>query len=152
MQAVFGLDPEGPTVQEVGSVACLEGRLLTFPNILQHRVAPFSLLDTTRPGHRKILALFLVDPGLRIISSTNVPPQQREWWSEEIAKSFARTGTKLGKLSAELKEKVFESVEDFPIGMEEAKKIRERLMEERKRYVVDQEAAFENETFSLCEH
>lgn len=152
MQAVFGLDPDGPTIQGLGSVACLEGRLLTFPNILQHQVAPFSILDTTQPGHRKILALFLVDPGLRIISTANVPPQQREWWSEEVVRTFAQSGTKLSKLSTELKQKVFEGVDDFPIGIEEAKEIRKQLMEERKRYVVDQKTNFEMDSFSLCEH
>ena len=76
---------------------------------------PFKLADPTKPGHRKILALFLVDPNIRIISTANVPPQQREWWAEEVAKN----GGALGKLSAELKEQVFEKVDDFPIGMEE---------------------------------
>jgi hypothetical protein len=80
MSAVFGCEPDGPAVQEVGSVLCKEGRLLTFPNILQHRILPFKLADATKPGHRKILALFLVDPGIRIISTANVPPQQRDWW------------------------------------------------------------------------
>ncbi|KAJ6184217.1 hypothetical protein N7519_005518 [Penicillium mononematosum] len=59
------------------------GRLLTFPNTLQHRVSPFSLADNTKPGHRKILALFLVDPNLRIISSANVPPQDELWWKRK---------------------------------------------------------------------
>jgi hypothetical protein len=152
MEAVFGLDSEGPAVQEVGSVACIEGRLLTFPNILQHQVQPFKLADPTKPGHRKILALFLVDPGIRVISTANVPPQQRHWWSEGVIRDFAKHGEGFAKLSAELKEKVFESVDDFPIGMEEAKDIRLQLMEERKRYVVHQKEEFEKTTFSLCEH
>jgi len=81
-----------------------------------------------------------------------VPPQQREWWSERIIKDFAKSGTKLAKLSAELKEKVFDSVDDFPIGLDEAKEIRLKLMEERRHYVVSQNSAFENVSFSLCEH
>jgi len=125
---------------------------LTFPNILQHRVQPFKLADPTKPGHRKILALFLVDPGIRIISTANVPPQQRDWWSESVVKDFAKSGKALGKLSPELKDKVFESVDDFPISMEEAKEIRLRLMEERKKYVVQNVRAFESHEFSLCEH
>ena len=139
-------------MQEVGSVVCKEGRLLTFPNILQHQVQPFKLADPTKPGHRKILALFLVDPGIRIISTANVPPQQRHWWSEGVTKAFANSGEAIGKLSAELKEKVFEDVEDFPIGMEEAKEIRLQLMDERKNYVTEQGRNFERLTFSLCEH
>ncbi|KAL4761383.1 DUF4246 domain-containing protein [Aspergillus foveolatus] len=62
--------------QDLGSVDTKEGRLLTFPNTLQHRVSLFFLADRSKPGHRKILALFLVNPHHRIISSANVPPQR----------------------------------------------------------------------------
>ncbi|KAB8276593.1 hypothetical protein BDV30DRAFT_235665 [Aspergillus minisclerotigenes] len=78
LQAVFGFGNDtsgyGETnvTQELGSVLCQEGRLLTFPNTVQHRVSSFSLADRSKPGHRKILALFLVDPHRRIISSANV--------------------------------------------------------------------------------
>ena len=65
LPAVFGCEDGGPGLQFVGSVDTREGRLLTFPNILQHQVQPFSLVDPSKPGHRKILALFLVDPHLR---------------------------------------------------------------------------------------
>jgi hypothetical protein len=135
-------------------VACTEGRLLTFPNILQHRVLPFSLADRTKPGHRKILALFLVDPNIRIISTANVPPQRRDWWAEAILEDFAvhKRNDAFGKLSQEISDKVFESVDDFPIGMREAKEIRLKLMEERKNYVVESNNAFEFNEFSLCEH
>jgi hypothetical protein len=78
LQDVFGCQNDEAAVQEVGSVLCKEGRLLTFPNILQHQVQPFELADKTKKGHRKILALFLVDPGIRVISTANVPPQQRD--------------------------------------------------------------------------
>jgi hypothetical protein len=88
-----------PAVQQVGAVLCTEGRLLTFPNILQHQVQPFTLADPTKNGHRKILALFLVDPGIRIISTANVPPQQRDWWSEGVTRSFAKSGKAFDKLS-----------------------------------------------------
>jgi len=107
--------------ENLGSVACTEGRLLTFPNLLQHRVEPFSLADPTKPGHRKILALFLVDPNIRIISTANVPPQQKSWWSEIVIKDFAKRGTKLGTLSPEIQEKVFESVDEFPISLTEVR-------------------------------
>jgi hypothetical protein len=125
---------------------------LTFPNILQHRVQPFKLADPSKLGHRKILALFLVDPGIRIIGTANVPPQQRDWWSESVIMDIAKTGKALAKLSPELKDKVFENVDDFPISVEEAKEVRLSLMEERKKYVVQNVAAFEEHEFSLCEH
>jgi hypothetical protein len=52
----------------------------------------------------------------------------------------------------ELKDKVFESVDDFPISMDEAKKLRLELMQERKNYVSEQLKNFEEIEFSLCEH
>ncbi|KAL4770703.1 hypothetical protein BDW60DRAFT_208797 [Aspergillus nidulans var. acristatus] len=80
LQQIYGFpeDVDGsnevPITQDLGSVDTKEGRLITFPNTLQHRVSPFSLADPSKPGHRKILALFLVDPHRRIISSANVTP------------------------------------------------------------------------------
>lgn len=49
-------------LQEIGSIATPNGRLLAFPNTLQHRVEPFELIDKTKPGHRRFLVLWLVDP------------------------------------------------------------------------------------------
>lgn len=149
---IYGCAQDGPAVQEVGSILCKEDRLVTFPNILQHQVQPFKLEDPKKPGHRKILALFLVDPKIKIISTANVPPQQREWWSELVENVFSSSEVGLSKLSNELKDKVFEEVEDFPIGMDEAKEIRLKLMDERKGFVLNHGAAFERNIFSLCEH
>jgi hypothetical protein len=52
----------------------------------------------------------------------------------------------------ELKDKVFESVDDFPISMDEAKKLRLELIHERKNYVSEQSRNFQKIRFSLCEH
>ncbi|WP_460807529.1 DUF4246 domain-containing protein [Micromonospora zhanjiangensis] len=76
LRDVYGLDDEDPLNQVLGSVPTGAGRCLAFPNILQHRVSPFRLADPTRPGHRKILAFFLVDPSVTIVSTADVPPQQ----------------------------------------------------------------------------
>ncbi len=54
VQAVFGLDNDAPLCQPVGSVTCLQGRVVCWPNTLQHQVQNFSLVDKTRPGHRKV--------------------------------------------------------------------------------------------------
>ncbi|THX92187.1 hypothetical protein D6D08_02679 [Aureobasidium pullulans] len=117
-------------VQSLGSVLCKEGRLLAFPNVLQHNVGSFKLENSTKPGERKILALFLVDPHVRILSTSKVPPQQKHWWEKDLREK--REGVeKLNTLPNELMEKVFEDVRDFPISMDEAKEIREALMEER---------------------
>ena len=76
LREVYGLEDEDELNQLLGSTSTPAGRCLAFPNILQHRVSPFRLTDPTRPGHRKILAFFLVDPSERIVSTSDVPPQQ----------------------------------------------------------------------------
>lgn len=134
-------------MQEIGRVVTKEGRLLAFPNVFQHRVAPFSLQDPSNPGHRKILALFLVESNCRIISTANVPPQQKDWWSPEI-----RDSERLAKLPKEIVDKVVEDVEDLPISLAEAKKIRLELMEERKVYVDEVNEDIQSATFFFCEH
>ncbi|MEU7062675.1 DUF4246 domain-containing protein [Streptomyces sp. NPDC046161] len=80
LREVYGLEDEDALNQVLGSASTPEGRCLAFPNILQHRVSPFRLTDPSRPGHRKILAFFLVDPSEKIVSTSDVPPQQP--WSE----------------------------------------------------------------------
>ncbi|MFB9738870.1 DUF4246 domain-containing protein [Streptomyces sp. NPDC057386] len=76
LRDVYGLEDEDALNQVLGSVETPAGRCLAFPNVLQHRVDSFRLADPTRPGHRKILVFFLVDPSERIVSTSDVPPQQ----------------------------------------------------------------------------
>ena len=47
---------------------------------------------------------------------------------------------------------MYEFVDDFPIGMEEAKEFRIQLMNERKAVVDESNKGFDSHTFSLCEH
>jgi len=107
-----------------------------------HRVGPFKLANRTKPGHRKIVALFLVDPNTKMISTAHVPCQQQEWWwgNQQI----------LG-LPIKLQDHILKNV-DFPFSLEEAKTLRLELMMERKAFVLDHGKAFESSTFSLCEH
>ncbi|KAF8202924.1 hypothetical protein BJ912DRAFT_942328, partial [Pholiota molesta] len=113
---IYGCRLDGPSVQDVGGVDTREGRLLTFPNILQHRVGPFELANPTKPGHRKIVALFLVDPNIKVISTAHVPCQQQEWWHRILPR--------------ELQDHILGDV-DFPISLQEAKELRQELMKER---------------------
>lgn len=153
---IFGLDPdsaynENNITQMLGDVDTRQGRLLTFPNSLQHQVSPFALADRTKPGHRKILALFLIDPHLSIISSGNVPPQQEGWWKEqqEIVHKLLSKGL---RLPLELQNMANKNLEATPITMEEAKQYRKELMEERSSQSQEQNQRFENGAFNLCEH
>ncbi|MEU9595021.1 DUF4246 domain-containing protein [Streptomyces sp. NPDC048219] len=80
VREVYGLENEDALNQVLGSASTPAGRALAFPNVLQHRVGSFRLVDPSRPGHRKILAFFLVDPSQNIVSTSDVPPQQP--WSD----------------------------------------------------------------------
>ncbi|EFQ99111.1 hypothetical protein MGYG_02124 [Nannizzia gypsea CBS 118893] len=147
LKVVFGVEDEYCTAQEIGSVLCKEGRLITFLNTLQHRVRPFELEDPTKPGHRKILAMFLVDPNIRIISTANVPAQREDWWKEQVPLDRA-----LGKLPMELFDEVVSHLDNFPMTMKEAKGLRLELMEERKTVISDHNNEFTSHGFGLCEH
>lgn len=154
LQTVFGFGDEvegngnnHDITQDLGAVACKEGRLLTFPNTVQHRVSPFSLVDPSKPGHRKILALFLVDPHRRTISSANVPPQREDWgYERQNAVNQA-----LANLPAELQDIVQGDLEPL-MTMEKAKEYRLELMEERGLRSGKHNLHFEAGDFHLCEH
>lgn len=141
----YGVEPgvdDDSTVIEQGRVLTREGRLLVFPNVYQHRVGSFELADKTKAGHRKIVALFLVDPETPVISTANVPPQQLHWSNTEAIS---------GRLPPELAEIVYAQV-GCPYSLEEAKKLREELIEERKALDVSADKCVTNRDWSFCEH
>jgi len=153
---VFGCDETA--VQTIGDVETREGRLLSFPNILQHRVSSFELADPTKPGHRKIVALFLVDPNIKVTSTAYVPCQQQEWWWEVVmarkdkVTMEQRQKSSVSNVPIELQDNILRNV-DFPFSMEEAKVLRLELMEERSAFVMRNTDSFENcFKISLCEH
>ncbi|KAI4219368.1 MAG: hypothetical protein L6R40_008726, partial [Gallowayella cf. fulva] len=129
VQQIYGFENGDPTIQNLGRVLTRESRLLCFPNVMHHRISPFRLTDPSKPGHRKILALFLVDPHVKIISTENVPPQQHAWWREKV-----RDAGVFEKLPPELAENVVDSTK-FPVTLEKAREQRGELMAERKAFV-----------------
>lgn len=126
MEIYYGLKHEEAAIQELGKVHTRPGRLLAFPNTLQHEVQPFKLIDPSKPGHRKILAMFLVDPHIRVLSTANIPPQRKEWWIPEILKL-----PPFNALPREIFDMIMGFVLDFPMSWEEAEDVREELMDER---------------------
>ncbi|KXS95124.1 hypothetical protein AC578_2878 [Pseudocercospora eumusae] len=150
LMQIYGIEDHwGSAIQVLGSVHTREDRLLVFPNVWQHRVSPFALQDKNLPGHRKILALFLVDPEIRIPSTAHVPPQQKLWWQ----KAIEERGSLTQRLPVELADQVIDNVDDFPLTLEEAKEIRERLMHERRRFFDStMRESFGDGGYSFCEH
>ena len=112
---------DGPTLINMGSVRAQQGRLLVFPNVYQHRIEPFELADKTRPGHRKILAIFLVDPHRPVVSTANVPPQQRHW---------ARMAGIDTVLPREIANEIYDDL-GCPYDVTEARALREEMAKER---------------------
>ncbi|KAM0544832.1 hypothetical protein ACHAPJ_011663 [Fusarium lateritium] len=146
IEAIFAIDTKGDKKQNIGSVLTRQGRALFFPNVYQHRVEPFELADKTRPGHRKILALFLVDPLVQVISTGNVPPQQQDWWVDRISESEP-----LSKIPTEIRDMISEKV-DFPYSLEEAKKVRQELISERKTAIDNYPSSRAIDDWNFCEH
>ncbi|KAI0466334.1 hypothetical protein F4859DRAFT_507430 [Xylaria cf. heliscus] len=143
----LGISTDDPALQRLGRVITRQGRLLAFPNVLAHQVQPFKLADNSRPGHRKILAMFLVDPHIRVLSTSVVPPQRKDWWAREVRKI-----SPLSTLPTEIFDLVIEFVSGFPMSWQDALETREVLMDERSWA----QAAFDNDmednTYNFCEH
>ncbi|KAF7907850.1 hypothetical protein BELL_0449g00070 [Botrytis elliptica] len=184
LEQVFGTNlgqGNSPCLQNYGSVETRQGRLLAFPNVFQHKVSSFRLEDPTKPGHRRFIALWLVDPTLRVISTANVPPQRLDWWvdslfgntpeARKVALSKlpaelvmllnenglnADTSAKDMKLSPELMEMVREQFNTggnpLLMGIEEAKEHRLKLMEERGAFVRTAGQEWHDSGYNFCEH
>ena len=140
---IYGLTDAGPLVQDIGSVTCVQGRSLAWPNILQHKVEEFRLEDPTKPGVRKILVFFLVDPGLRVLSTAHIPPQQQAWMETELDQIFTNFPSEVRMLIAQY-------AWHFP--HERALQVRDEVMTERKYFTKQNTETVFLRAFSLCEH
>ncbi|ELR01865.1 hypothetical protein VC83_06311 [Pseudogymnoascus destructans] len=185
LERVYGTElgpslESSPCIQHYGSAETRQGRLLAFPNVFHHRVSSFKLEDPTKPGHRRFIALWLVDPHQRIVSTGNVPPQQQDWWAEAVFGADANTGDmppeilellgehgpakKSQKQNREqmrgrkLPTEIFEMVKKNGVptrGLmtpKEARYHREELMKERSRFHERAEKGWENVEYFFCEH
>ncbi|KAG8916500.1 hypothetical protein FRC01_003115 [Tulasnella sp. 417] len=137
----WGLRRNGPKNQVVGAVKTSPTRCIAFPNIYQHKVSPFKLIDHNKPGHRKIVALFLVDPENRIPSTSDIPPQQSHWARDAIFDALLQDNHRIkAPLPVELVEMVAGRV-DTLMTLAETKAYREEFMKERTAFagVVDEQ-------------
>lgn len=145
-------------------------------------MSSFELKDRTKPGHRRFIALWLVDPTLRILSTANVPPQRLDWWMDsllgisaedrdaalskmppEIVALLKENGLDAntppspeGSLSPELMDMIRQHLnaggEALPITAEEAREHRAKLMAERSAFVQETEKGWQRHSYSFCEH
>lgn len=135
---LFGLHDGDPMIKDLGFVTATEGKTIIFPNSFQHHVGHFQLKDETKPGVRRILCFFLVDPNNEIVKTTkDIPPQQQDWWNDKDLDLIPD--------SVRSKEK--------PMTLDEAKEVRKKLMEERSALEADDDNMQPYlRGFSLCEH
>ncbi|KAL0477443.1 DUF4246 domain-containing protein [Acrasis kona] len=145
VNAIYGIGNDDKLNQVVGGVITKQDRCIAFPNSMQHRVEPFELVDKTRPGYRKILVLFLIDPGTRILSTADIPPQQKEWLVQELALHLKE------KLPIEIISYIVQFMPSM-MNLEQAKQHRDKLMQERGMLVRERNEMTFERTFSLCEH
>ena len=124
---IYGAESGDPDIQHMGDIELREGRVVTNPNTFQTRLLPFELKDSGKPGCLKLLTLHLIDPNRRMMSTAMVPPQQKDWWADEIRHQNAR----IYRLPTEIWEKIVVMVEEYPIGMNEAEEVRQDFAEER---------------------
>lgn len=129
-------------VQLVGSEVTREHRCIAFPNIYHHQVQPFELKDKSRPGHRKIVAFFLINPNRRIPSTTNIPAQQLSWKQEDLNEALG------SKLPPELTSEISKHVEGTMTRMV-AEEIRANLMKERSAMVEAGNSQYELGIFNM---
>lgn len=142
----YGLQDEDQLNEYLGQIVAEEGKCITFPNYLQHRVTPFQLKDESKPGIRKILVFFLIDPDDSILSTKDVPIQQNYVIKQKLNNIFDEKKN----VHQRVRDNIYDKID--AITFEEAKKHREALMFQRKYYVDEiNKNIFERE-FSLCEH
>jgi hypothetical protein len=115
------------TWQDKGTVRVSQGRLVTFPNLLEHRYEPFALADPSRPGCFRSIALYLVDPHCRVCSTRNVPPQQHHWWAQAISHDLAAAG-----LPQEIIDEIIQGTDSWPMGLPEARRHRREFLKEHR--------------------
>ena len=94
----------------------------------QRQVQPFELEDPTKPGHRKILIFFLVDPTQKIPSATDVAPKKREWVIDAMLRVGANSP--FARLPAEILKMISEEI-DGTMSRLDSERYREEMMAER---------------------
>ncbi|GLD97222.1 hypothetical protein PINS_up005905 [Pythium insidiosum] len=142
--AMFGFEENEVMSQYRGCATAVEDRCIVFPNTLQHKVEPFKLADPTRPGVRKILAFFLVDPDRSIPSTAVIPPQQEDWRRRVQQQVLPPLPESV------MNQALVPFLSGRTMTLEEAKRQREELMKDRRSG--GQSGRSYDYVLSFCEH
>ncbi|MCO5573504.1 hypothetical protein L7F22_027275 [Adiantum nelumboides] len=121
---------------QLGHLSTPSKRAIVFPNTMQHKLSPFKLIDPSKPGHRRMIVMFLVNPHSRITSTAELVQQQCN--ERETAFAFGTTvdqlpNIKLGNLSFDVSDLIMrEMLGKSKEAFERFKKIVQTRKEESK--------------------
>jgi len=121
----WAMNDGDPCHQYIGSKPTSTGLAIAFPNIYQYRHPPFRLHNSSKEGHQRLVAFYLVDPEIQpVVSTSRVPPQQKSWIKAAVEESID------ARLPVELVEKIVNHVEG-KMSRDEAVDFRREMLEER---------------------
>jgi hypothetical protein len=127
-----------PCHQYIGSKPTSTGLAVAFPNIYQYRHPPFRLHNSSKEGHQRLVAFYLVDPEIQpVVSTSRVPPQQKSWIKAAVEESID------ARLPIELVEKIVNHVEG-KMSRDEAVDFRREMVEERESFWA------QNDNYHFC--
>lgn len=97
----------------LGHLSTPSRRAIAFPNTMQHKLSPFKLIDPSKPGHRRMIVMFLVKPNCRITSTAELVQQQCN--EREAAFAFGTTvdelpNIKLGKFNFDVSDLIVKEI------------------------------------------
>ncbi|KAJ5887575.1 hypothetical protein N7495_007616 [Penicillium taxi] len=144
LKQVFGLENGEPAVQISGTIRCTPGRVVMFPATVQHRMNKFELEDKTQPGYARLLAFFLVDPNIRVISTANIPPQRFDWTLEQKNVDTEGVTAAVERLAFENKD-----IKGEVVSLSEALEIRLDVLNGVQAFMKYQQVAFESKVLML---
>lgn len=127
-KVLYDMGQHSTLVQDIGDVVTKADRCIAFPNLYQRQVQPFELMDPAKPGHRKVLIFFLVDPTQKIPSATDIASQQREWVIDAMRGVGANSP--FARLPVEILKMISEEI-DGTVSRLDSEKYREEMMAER---------------------
>ncbi|KAK6526060.1 hypothetical protein TWF281_011099 [Arthrobotrys megalospora] len=117
--------PDRSDQRDVGAVLVPENRGVVFPNMCQHCLSPFSLVDKSRSGFTKMLIFHIFDPGRSHYTTRTIPPQQPRQYERLLRH------TRLGRLPEEIFQLIAQYVLGNTITSTKAEEYRGRMIRER---------------------
>ncbi|KAF3315923.1 hypothetical protein TWF173_003118 [Orbilia oligospora] len=75
------------SIQEIEPISVKENGAIVYTNIYESRIAPFNLVDRTKPGSLKLLVFHLCDPNADLPTTRDIIPQQPGAYEQVLRKS-----------------------------------------------------------------